>query len=259
MVARDRDRVEVADAVLDELLLHVGHAAERELGREDAGVLRLILLEDVRLHGPADRLKCARADLLVLRVLEDAPLDQLATGRAEQAEAEAVVAFGQSAVLVWLVNRPVFAEFVLDALSGRVPTAVLLKEVLDLLVDGRVEEHRQDRGRGPVDRHRDRCRGGAQVEARIELLHVVQRGDRDAGGAHLAVDVGAWVGVAAVQRDAVEGRRQPLGGQAEADEVKPLVGAFGRSLAREHARRVLPFPLQRKDAGREGKLARQVL
>ena len=51
VVARDRDRVEVAHLVFDEPLLHVGHDAERELGREDTGVLPLILLQDVRLHG----------------------------------------------------------------------------------------------------------------------------------------------------------------------------------------------------------------
>ena len=54
VVAGDRDAVEVAHLVGDEPLLHVGHAPQRELGREDAGVLALVLLEDVGLHGAAD-------------------------------------------------------------------------------------------------------------------------------------------------------------------------------------------------------------
>jgi hypothetical protein len=44
-------------AVIDEVLLDVAHHLEGELGREDAGVLRLILLEDVRLHRAAHRLQ----------------------------------------------------------------------------------------------------------------------------------------------------------------------------------------------------------
>ena len=53
VVAGDRDRVEVAHLVGDEVLLHVAHHPQRELGREDAGVLRLVLLEDVGLHRAA--------------------------------------------------------------------------------------------------------------------------------------------------------------------------------------------------------------
>jgi hypothetical protein len=53
VVAADADAVEVADLLVDEVLLHVAHQAQRELGAEDAGVLRLVLLEDVGLHGAA--------------------------------------------------------------------------------------------------------------------------------------------------------------------------------------------------------------
>ena len=52
----------------------------------------------------------------------------------------------------------------------------------------------------------------AQVEAVIERLHVVQRRDRNAGVADLAVDVGPLVGVPAIERDRVEGGRQAFGG-----------------------------------------------
>jgi hypothetical protein len=39
--------------VVDEVLLDVAHHPQRELGAEDAGVLRLVFLEDVGLHGAA--------------------------------------------------------------------------------------------------------------------------------------------------------------------------------------------------------------
>ena len=55
VVAADRDAVEVAHLVVDEVLLHVAHHLQRELGREDAGVLRLVLLEDVGLDRAAHR------------------------------------------------------------------------------------------------------------------------------------------------------------------------------------------------------------
>ena len=51
VVARDRHRVEISHLVADEVLLDVAHQLERELGGEDAGVLALVLLQDVGLHG----------------------------------------------------------------------------------------------------------------------------------------------------------------------------------------------------------------
>ena len=55
VVAADRDGVEVPHLVVDEVLLDVAHHAQGELGGEDAGVLGLVLLEDVGLHGAAHR------------------------------------------------------------------------------------------------------------------------------------------------------------------------------------------------------------
>src|SRR3546814_5433281 len=61
-------RSEVPDLVLDEPLLDVGHHPQAELGGEQAGVLTLVLLEDVCLHGAADvgqgvrRQRCARSE-----------------------------------------------------------------------------------------------------------------------------------------------------------------------------------------------------
>src|SRR6266704_2837770 len=54
VIARDRGRVEIAHVVADEVLLDVTHHLEGELGREDAGVLPLVFLEDVRLHRAAN-------------------------------------------------------------------------------------------------------------------------------------------------------------------------------------------------------------
>ena len=68
VVAGDRHRVEVAHVVVDEVLLDVAHHLEAELGREDAGVLALVLLQDVGLHGAAHRGERPLADLLGLVV-----------------------------------------------------------------------------------------------------------------------------------------------------------------------------------------------
>src|SRR3546814_19604444 len=67
---------------------------------------------------------------------------------------------------------------------------VFLEVFLALLVDGAVHEHRQDHRRGAVDGHRHAGGGRAQVEAGVEILHVVERGDVDAGVADLAVEIG---------------------------------------------------------------------
>ena len=120
----------------DEPLLDIRHASQRELGGEDAGVLPLILLEDVGLNRAAHRAQAASADLVRLRSVRFA--------------------------------------------------ALVRTECIKLLVNHRVEEHREDcRGR-TVDGHRDRGRRRAQVEAGKEIVHVIDRCDRDARGADLA-------------------------------------------------------------------------
>ena len=60
------------------------------------------------------------------------------------------------------------------------PGPAVAEVLFDLLIDCRIDEERQDDRRGTVDRHRDRCRRRAQVEARVELLRVIDRRDRDA-------------------------------------------------------------------------------
>ncbi len=79
----------VPDAVVDVILLHVAHEAERKGRREDAGVLGLVFLEDVRLHRATHGLKGLGLDSRVgFRVHE-----RVATA-ADGGKAEAVVAFG---------------------------------------------------------------------------------------------------------------------------------------------------------------------
>ena len=56
-------------------------------------------------------------------------------------------------------------------------------------------------GAGPLIVIDTEVRRRAQVEAGVQLLHVVERGDVDAGVADLAVDVRAHRRVFAVQRD----------------------------------------------------------
>ncbi len=209
VVAGDRHGVEVADAVVDEPFLHVGHAAQGELGGEDAGVLPLVLLEDVGLHGAAH-------------------------GR--QRSGPHLGGLGRGG---------------LAALGGG--------ELFQLLVDGDVEEHREDRRSRPVDRHGDARRRRAQVEAGVELLHVVQGRDRDPGRADLAVDVGTGRRVPAVERDRVERRGQPGGLRAPGEVVEAPVGAERVTLAGEHPRRRLADPLEREHPGGEREPAGQVL
>ena len=126
-------------------------------------------------------------------------------------------------------------------------------------VDHGVQEHRQDRRRRPVDRHRDARRRRAEVEAGVEDLHVVEGRDAHAGGADLAVHVGALGGVAPVEGDRVEGGGQARGRLPLGEQVEPPVGARRVALAGEHAGRRLGVPLQREDAGGEREGAGQVL
>ena len=145
VIARDRHRVEVRTLCCDEVFLDVAHHLQREFGGEDAGVLALVFLEDVGLHGAAHRRERPRVDLRASSSVGSRPFSSL--------------------------------------------------NFVDLLVDRGVEEHREDRRRRAVDRHRDRGGRRAQVEARVEHLHVVERRDRHARIADLAVDVRARVGM----------------------------------------------------------------
>jgi hypothetical protein len=101
-----------------------------------------------------------------------------------------------------LVSTHCFDLF--DLVVGGWPVIVAF-ELLDLLIERRVEKHRQNHRRGAVDGHGHRGGRAAQIEARIQHLQIVQGGDGDAGIADLAVDVRPFVRVAAVQRHRIEG------------------------------------------------------
>ena len=105
VIAADAHRIEVAHLVVHEVLGDVAHHLERELGREDAGVLALVFLQDVGLHRAAHVGQRPFADLLHLVV-------------------------------------------------GRLAAVVGL-ELVELLIDRGVHEHREDRRRRAVDRHAD--------------------------------------------------------------------------------------------------------
>src|SRR4029453_5568036 len=82
---------------------------------------------------------------------------------------------------------------------------------------------------------------------------------RDARGADLAVDVGTRVGIAPIERHAVESGREAGRLLAFAEQVEAAVGALGAALAGEHAGRVFLLALEREDARGEGEAARQIL
>ena len=65
VVARDGHGVVVANAVVDVVLLDVAHEFERKGRGEDARVLRLVFLEDIRLDRSTHRLQGSCLDLSV--------------------------------------------------------------------------------------------------------------------------------------------------------------------------------------------------
>ena len=81
VVARDAHRVEVSHLVIDEVSLHVTHHAQRKLGRENAGVLRLVLFQDIRLNRPAHL-----GQGVGLNVRVDLRADEVDAASAEQSE-----------------------------------------------------------------------------------------------------------------------------------------------------------------------------
>ena len=74
VIPGDRHRVEVAHLLLDEPLLDVRHHPQGELRGEQAGVLALILFEDVGLHGATDVGQRVRSDFGALNFVGLAPL-----------------------------------------------------------------------------------------------------------------------------------------------------------------------------------------
>ena len=160
VVAGDRHRVEVADLVVDEVLLDVAHQLEANS------------VEKMQVFCAWSSLRMSACT--VPRTARERPRADL--------------------------RRLVLGRLAL----------VVGAELLELLVDRGVQEHGEQHRRRAVDGHRHRGRRVAQVEARVEHLHVVERGDRDARVADLAVDVRPVVRVLAVERHRVEGGGQAL-------------------------------------------------
>jgi len=144
--------------VVDEVLLDVAHHVQGEFGGEDAGVLGLVFLEDVRLHGAAYLLERVLADAFV-----GLAVHHFLAAHPEQPQAEAAVAFRQLALVGGAVALG-------DLLFHPFPLAGLAQVSFHLLVDGGVHEEGQDGGRRAVDGHGDGGGRVAQVEAGVEFF-----------------------------------------------------------------------------------------
>ena len=136
--------------------------------------------------------------------------------------------------------------------------SVFPDEFFAVLIDRGIQEESQEDGSGAIDGHGHAGRGSAQVEAAVEFFRIVQAANADSAVPHLAVDVWASVGVAAVERDAVKGRGEALGGHALRHVVEALVRALGSAFSGKHAGRVFPLTLERIDSCGVWKAARQV-
>ncbi len=251
VVAGDRHRIEVPDVPVDEVLLDVAHHSHRELHSEDAGVLGLVLFEDVGLDGPPNHRQGVALDVVV-----HVGWEHLVAGHPEEHQAESVVSRGELTVVAGPGAVPIdLGDLRLHSVAETVGPDVLLA----LLVDRRVEEEGQHHGGRTVDRHRHRCLGVAQVEPGVQLLGIVHRGHRHSRVPHLPIDVGPFVGILPVQGDRVEGGGEPGEAHPFRQVVEPAVGPLRRSLPGEHPGGVLGGAPQRVDSGRVGETARQVL
>ena len=232
-----RDAVIIAHSVVDKELLDITHHLHRKLGRENAGILRLVLLENIGLHRATNCCKRLLPDFFV-----DFRGNEPVTGDAEQAESQSITTRGQ---LADVFRSQLAFEIRIDFLSRRFPLVVFFQMFFHLLIDRCVHEKRENHRCGSVDRHRDRCRRITKVEAGIQFLHVIDRSDGNAGVADLAVDIGPLVRVLAVQRNGIECRGQPGRVLAFRQIMKTAIGSLRRALAGEHPGRVLAKPAVR--------------
>ena len=104
------------------------------------------------------------------------------------------------------------------------------------------DEHREDRRRRAVDRHR----GGdaAEVDAGVEVLHVGERVDGDTAASDLA-ERHRIVGVESEQGRHVECGRQAVAARLD-DLLEPPVGVLGGAEPGEHAHRPQPRAVHRR-------------
>ena len=181
-------------------------------------------------------------------------LQHLIAREPQQQQPEAVVAFGDLAVIAGPLEAAVVIKFLQFGLH--LLFQLMFADVaLALLVDGGVHEKGANGGGRAVDGHRYRGARIAEVEARVELLGVVEAAHAHARVAHLAVDVGAVIGIFAVEGHAIEGGRQAVGRHVEREVVETAVGALRTALAGEHAGRVFALALEGEYPGGVRKFA----
>ena len=159
VIAGDRHRVEVADLVVDEVLLDVAHHAQREFRARRCRCSAPGLPSGCR---PARcRARCCRVSCLILRV--GLGIHHLVAGDAKQAQAKPVIAVGQLAGIASGARPWAYSSSICFSAAAQARGSAL-QVLLDVLVDRGVHEHREDHRRGTVDGHRHR--GGRRDRGR---------------------------------------------------------------------------------------------
>ena len=218
VVAGDRHRVEVPHLLGDEPLLDVGHHPQGELGGEDAGVLALVLLEDVGLHRAPHRAQhvgrgCRRPPSGDGGAARSAANASRRWSMAVQKNMARMVGAGPLIVIDTEVDGSQRSN---PSYSARMSSSVAIDtaRVADLAVDvgplvgvEPVEGHRVERGRQPGRR----LALGEQVEAAV-----------GAGGVALAGEHAGGVLVLALEGEDPGGEREPPGQVLVAQEAQQV-------------------------------------
>ncbi len=185
VVARNRDRIEIADLVVNEVSLHVAHEPQGKLGGEDAGVLGLVLLEDVGLHR-ASNLGQGLGSQLGVGVW----IEHFVAGAPEQQQAQSVVALGQ----VTAVGRAGESAVVPSGLEHGFSTSasnpcsrMCFSQRWSMAA---FRKKASTIGRWTVDGHGHTGRRVAEVKSAVQPFGVVEGANAHPGVAHLSVDVG---------------------------------------------------------------------
>ncbi len=145
-----------------------------------------------------------------------------------------------------------------DLAPRLVPLTLSLQVTLGTLIDRGVHEHREQHRRRAVDGHRHGSRRQAQIEAGIQLLHVIECRDGDTRIPGPSIDVGTRVRILAIQGRRIESGRKARRAMPPGDVVKAAVRPFRRTLAREHTRWIFLLAAVRIDTARVREGSRQV-
>ena len=253
VVATDRHRVEIPHLAVNEVGLHVTHQAKRKFGAENAGVLRLILLENVRLN---------RSPHLIQSLILDGRIDlcrqHFVARNAEEHEAQSVVTLRQRAVVARTNLTLGFVLGLQNLLYLRLK-AMKLNVLLALLVDRGIQEKSEHHRGGPVNGHGHRGGGVAEIKSAVQALCVVEAADRNPGVAELSINIGAATWVASIKCYRIKSSRKPFGRRAQRHIVKALIGPLWTSLAGKHARWILALALKGVQSCRVGEHAWYIL